>query len=162
MSIINKTFTFHNEIDTSVNLTILGGDQNNPSVLFTSPYENIECCAIVCGTRVQTGEGMLIYVTTNGNSIMVYNNGVWIDDAAKIITFVDTPSQYLNINSSQFEIWLTANAEEGELITYKVLESELTNIANAIRAKGDTSAPLTFPDGFISAIQALNVSFEEM
>ena len=160
MSVINKTFTFHNEIDTSVNLTVLSGDQNNLSVLFTSQYENIECAGLACGTQVQTGEGMLMYVTTSGNSIMVYNNGVWMDDAAKTITFVDTPDQYQGTDSSQFEIWLAANAEEGEPLTYKVLESELTSIANAIRAKGGTSASLTFPNGFISAIQALNVSSE--
>lgn len=35
---------------------------------------------------------------------------------------------------------------------YKVTDTQLTNIANAIRTKGGTSAPLEFPIGFVSAI----------
>jgi len=35
---------------------------------------------------------------------------------------------------------------------YKVTDSQLSSIANAIRTKGSTSAPLSFPDGFISAV----------
>lgn len=36
---------------------------------------------------------------------------------------------------------------------YKVSDTSLTSIANAIRTKGGTSASLSFPDGFVSAIQ---------
>lgn len=35
---------------------------------------------------------------------------------------------------------------------YKVSGTNLTSIANAIRTKGGTSAPLEFPDGFVAAI----------
>jgi len=38
---------------------------------------------------------------------------------------------------------------------YKVTDSELTGIANAIRTKGGTSSQLVFPDGFTSAIGAI-------
>ena len=38
---------------------------------------------------------------------------------------------------------------------YKVTDSELTGIANAIRTKGGTSSPLVFPNGFTSAIEAI-------
>lgn len=38
---------------------------------------------------------------------------------------------------------------------YKTTDTELTSIANAIRTKGGTSAQLTFPSGFISAIEAI-------
>lgn len=37
----------------------------------------------------------------------------------------------------------------------KVDETSLTNIANAIRAKSGKAGSLTFPDGFISAIQSI-------
>lgn len=37
----------------------------------------------------------------------------------------------------------------------KVTEEELTNVAAAIRAKGNTGLPLVFPDGFIDAIEAI-------
>lgn len=37
-------------------------------------------------------------------------------------------------------------------MNYKVSDTDLTSVANAIRTKGSTSADLTFPDGFVSAI----------
>lgn len=36
---------------------------------------------------------------------------------------------------------------------YLVTDTELVSIADAIRTKGGTSAALTFPDGFVSAVQ---------
>ena len=41
---------------------------------------------------------------------------------------------------------------------YYTTTEELTGIADAIRAKGNTSAPLAFPDGFTSAINAISTS----
>lgn len=38
---------------------------------------------------------------------------------------------------------------------YFVTHTELTSVADAIRAKGGTSATLVFPDGFVSAIQGI-------
>lgn len=38
---------------------------------------------------------------------------------------------------------------------YKVTDSELISIANAIRTKGGTSSPLAFPNGFTSAVEAI-------
>lgn len=38
---------------------------------------------------------------------------------------------------------------------YKVTDTELISIANAIRTKGGTQAQLEFPTGFVSAIQAI-------
>ena len=40
------------------------------------------------------------------------------------------------------------------------LDSKLTQVADAIRTKGDTSADLQFPSGFISAIQAIQTGTE--
>ena len=36
---------------------------------------------------------------------------------------------------------------------YRAYDSELTSIADAIRQKGGTSADLTYPNGFVTAIQ---------
>ena len=41
------------------------------------------------------------------------------------------------------------------MATYLTTDTELTSIANAIRTKGGTSASLTYPAGFVSAIQAI-------
>lgn len=38
---------------------------------------------------------------------------------------------------------------------YKVTDTELTSIANAIRTKGGTQAQLEFPTGFVSAVNAI-------
>ena len=40
------------------------------------------------------------------------------------------------------------------------LDSKLTQVADAIRTKGNTSADLQFPSGFISAIQAIQTGTE--
>lgn len=42
-----------------------------------------------------------------------------------------------------------------ELVNSTQLDSDLTSIANAIRAKGGTSAQMAFPAGFVSAVQAI-------
>lgn len=36
------------------------------------------------------------------------------------------------------------------------LESDLTSVANAIRAKGGTTGKLSFPDGYVSAVNAIS------
>jgi len=38
------------------------------------------------------------------------------------------------------------------MANYKVTNTELTSVANAIRTKGGTQAPLEFPIGFVTAI----------
>lgn len=38
---------------------------------------------------------------------------------------------------------------------YVVRDTQLTSVADAIRAKGGTSDPLTFPDGFVDAVEAI-------
>ena len=42
-----------------------------------------------------------------------------------------------------------------KLVDSSQLDSDLTSIANAIRAKGGTSAQMAFPAGFVSAVQAI-------
>lgn len=42
-----------------------------------------------------------------------------------------------------------------KLVDSTQLDSDLTSVANAIRAKGGTSASLAFPAGFVSAIDAI-------
>ena len=42
-----------------------------------------------------------------------------------------------------------------KLVDSSQLDSDLTSVANAIRTKGGTSAQLSFPSGFVSAVQAI-------
>lgn len=41
------------------------------------------------------------------------------------------------------------------MANYLTTDTDLTAVANAIRTKGGTSAPLTFPAGFVSAVEAI-------
>ena len=41
---------------------------------------------------------------------------------------------------------------------YLTTTSELTSIASAIRAKGETTASLTYPTGFVSAINDIEIN----
>ena len=40
---------------------------------------------------------------------------------------------------------------------YLINATDLTKVASAIREKADTSAPLVYPAGFVSAIQAIQI-----
>lgn len=42
-----------------------------------------------------------------------------------------------------------------KLVDSSQLDADLTSVANAIRKKGGTSGQLAFPDGFVSAVQAI-------
>lgn len=42
-----------------------------------------------------------------------------------------------------------------KLVDSTQLDADLTSVANAIRAKGGTSAQMAFPSGFVSAVQAI-------
>lgn len=60
-----------------------------------------------------------------------------------------------SLPSSLYAVW------EDAPITYYVTETELTSVANAIRTKGDTSAALTWPDGFVDAIDTIETGGSE-
>ena len=47
-----------------------------------------------------------------------------------------------------------------KVVDSTALDGNLKNVANAIRAKGKTTASLTFPNGFISAIQTIQTGTE--
>lgn len=42
------------------------------------------------------------------------------------------------------------------MANYLVTDTELTSVANAIRTKGGTNASLTWPNGFVNAINAIS------
>lgn len=44
------------------------------------------------------------------------------------------------------------------MANYLTTDTDLTAVANAIRAKGGTSAQLAFPNGFISAVEAIETA----
>ena len=73
--------------------------------------------------------------------------GDWMDDAYKRITFADDEEPF----SGDFAVWFADTYVEDSI--YTTYSDSLTKVANAIRAKGGTSAALTYPDGFVTAIE---------
>ena len=64
-------------------------------------------------------------------------------------TTIYNPGDY--VESDVYAIW----EDISEPVKYSTTDVELTSIADAIRAKGGTSAALSYPTGFVSAIQAI-------
>ena len=71
-----------------------------------------------------------------------------IDDAYKTVVFDTAPT-------GDLLAWLQKNADK-QVVDYLTNDADLKAVADAIREKGGTSAPLTYPDGFVSAIGAIN------
>ena len=73
---------------------------------------------------------------------------VWTAAAFKTLIFDTAPT-------GELLTWLTKNADKQPPKEYLTNEDDLMKIADAIRAAGGTTEPLTYPDGFVAAIEAL-------
>nr|DAF39393.1 MAG TPA: hypothetical protein [Caudoviricetes sp.] len=73
----------------------------------------------------------------------------WDNEAYKTLEF-DTAT------TGELLAWLQKNADKQDK-AYLAKESELKNIADAIRSVGGTTDPLVFPDGFVTAIGTLYI-----
>lgn len=69
-------------------------------------------------------------------------------DAYRKLTFDTTPT-------GDLLTWLQANATL-QVVEYLTTDADLIKVANAIRAKGGTTAKLSFPDGFALAISNIS------
>ena len=81
----------------------------------------------------------------------VYASGAWVNESYRDLVF--GASQVLD--DADYAWLLTWADEVTEDTVYTTQASSLTAVADAIRAKGGTSADLTYPDGFVSAIANL-------
>ena len=73
---------------------------------------------------------------------------VWGKEAFKTLDFDTAPT-------GELLAWLQKNADKQGDTEYLTNTADLTAVANAIREKGGTSEQLACPDGFVSAIQAI-------
>ena len=78
----------------------------------------------------------------------VYASCAWVNESYRDLVF--GASQVLD--DSDYAWLLTWADEVTEDTVYTTQASSLTAVADAIRTKGGTSAQLTYPDGFVSAI----------
>ena len=98
---------------------------------------------------------MAVYVLTYDTfEVAGYDPGlgtafIWDNnDAYKTLVFDTAPT-------GELLAWLQKNADQQSDPEYLTRKSELTSVANAIRAKGGTTAQLIYPNEFVTAIQAI-------
>ena len=96
--------------------------------------------------------GFFVVLFYDSNEIAGYDPGVgygfeFENEAYRKLTF-DTPP------TGELLTWLQANATR-QVVEYLTTETDLIKVANAIRAKSGTTAKLSFPDGFIQAINSI-------
>lgn len=114
----------------------------------------------------------LIYAVDDGegsvsDTVLVYDieDDVWDSSSSKTITFSGEPSTLWGTSESgiyQFYDWLEANATQQtpvQVVNYLATNTDFTSVANAIRTKGRTNTSLSFPSGWISAINNIPTIF---
>lgn len=155
MSLNGKTYVFNSNV-TLPSGTI--GIENVNGTLFT--YNGGSANALAAGSS------NILYVASNPTA--VYYADSWDSDDYKTITFVSEPTSY-DPNENTFMQWFEENATEYVAPTpepepiviptpsqyYRVGDTELIAVANAIRAKTGGSSNLEFPTDFITAISSL-------
>lgn len=102
------------------------------------------------GANSNSGLVMILYY--DSTEIAGYDPGIeqqysFDDDAYRKLTFDTSPT-------GDLLAWLKANATL-QVVEYLTTDADLIKVANAIRAKGGTTAKLSFPDGFVQAINSI-------
>lgn len=59
------------------------------------------------------------------------------------------------------ELLMADNGSAILMADYLVTDTELTSVADAIREKGGTTEPLSFPEGFVSAVESIQAGASE-
>ena len=103
------------------------------------------------GTNSDSGTFVILHY--DNNEVAGYDpgfGGEWYEfdnEAYRKLTF-DTPP------TGDLLTWLQANATR-QVVEYLTTDTDLIKVANAIRAKSGTTAKLSFPDGFVQAINSI-------
>lgn len=98
-------------------------------------------------------DGSVIVLRYDNNEVAGYDPGVgsygyeFDNEAYRELTF-DTPP------TGDLLTWLQSNATR-QAVEYLTTGADLIKVANAIRAKSGTTAKLSFPDGFVQAINSI-------
>ena len=97
-------------------------------------------------------DGSVFSLQYGNNEIAIFTPGAssgyeFDNQAYRKLTF-DTPP------TGALLTWLQANATR-QVVEYLTTDKDLIKVANAIRAKSGTTAKLSFPDGFVQAIDSI-------
>lgn len=96
-------------------------------------------------------DGTVFILQYDNNEIATFTPGAsagyeFYNEAYRKLTF-DTPP------TGDLLTWLQSNATR-QAVEYLTTDTDLIKVANAIRAKSETTAKLSFPDGFVQAINS--------
>ena len=145
----NTTWKFNDTIDfSSFDWPSTGYQTKNFSVKFTSNGANY---SRIAATRTASNYSLVQYGYTT--KYQTNWDVPWQNYLERAITFTGGTA----VTDPTLIAWIESTAER-IYTAYKVDEPDLTAIADAIRTKGGTSAPLTFPDGFVNAIGDISTS----
>ena len=97
-------------------------------------------------------DGSVFSLQYGNNEIAIFTPGAssgyeFDNQAYRKLTF-DTPP------TGALLTWLQANATR-QVVEYLTTDTDLIKVANAIRVKSGTTAKLSFPDGFVQAINSI-------
>ena len=149
MELLSTTWTFKNAISLPTNQNIECAPEWELA-FFVIQLNNGSKYAYI-----SINSSIIQYGQLGSGPLTVYQSGSWVDNAFKTITFIEEPTFKSNntyIYSAGLS-WFQANATQTfQASQYLVQASQLTSIANAIRAKTGGTTSLAFPVGFISAI----------
>lgn len=100
------------------------------------------------GANDSSGVAMVLYYDDTEAAGYDISGGVYefMLEAYRKLTF-DTPP------TGDLLTWLQSNATR-QAVEYLTTDTDLIKVANAIRAKSETTAKLSFPDGFVQAINS--------
>lgn len=101
------------------------------------------------GANDSSGVAMILYYDNTEVAGYDIGGGVYefALEAHRKLTFATTPTGALLT-------WLQANATR-QVVEYLTTDTDLIKVANAIRAKSGTTEKLSFPDGFVQAINSI-------
>ena len=121
------------------------GEFATTQIAFTSNGQKFASIGAVYG-------GSVVILYYDNNEIAGYEPGLggifeFDNEAYRTLTF-DTPP------TGELLTWLQSNATR-QVVEYLTTETDLIKVANAIRAKSGTTAKLSFPDGFVQAINSI-------
>lgn len=166
MSLTGRTFRFKTTLTLPEEGSGIEYTMDKLAVFFQKASGS-DTCVYTQFAGIYVTEDQVMLDDENIHPIIVYDTflGGWLSTdgvrrAPTEIIFTGEPSNF-DPDKTTFMEWFEENTEEVFVqdTLYFASESDLTSVANAIRAKTGSQSTITFPNGFISNIGGLaNVS----
>lgn len=148
MSLVGTTWLINSDADMWTAVGGTGGRGVLGNEYFYGTFESNN----LTFSHFDGSQGYYGTVVKYGNAHVWNRDTGWIDEAYRTVTFTSVS----NDRQGSAEAWINANAVQViPPVDYKVTDVQLNSIADAINTKAGTTGQLQFPDGFVSAINAI-------